>query len=283
MNMASVEKDISQQLRGIYPEGEANSISDWVLEYITGKRRAERIASRKEGLEKEEQDILDGILTRLMKQEPVQYVLKQAWFCGLKFYVDNRVLIPRPETEELVEWVISNCKFPIDQLTILDVGSGSGCIPVALKRRIRKADVWSCDKSKEALTVAIKNAEALGTTVHFIELDFLDHNQWQHLPDVNVIVSNPPYIPQHEGSQLAPNVREHEPHMALFVPDNDALVFYSAIAAFGKLKLKKEGSIYAEIHEDKAKEVLQVFCAQGYQCEIKKDMQGKERMIKAFI
>lgn len=283
MNLISVEKDISQQLRSLYPQGEADSMSDMVLEYITGKKRTERVASGKEGLDKEEEGILEGIIDRLKKQEPIQYVLKQAWFCGLKFYVDNRVLIPRPETEELVEWVISNCRFPIDELTILDVGSGSGCIPISLKRRIRKADVWSCDKSKEALEVAIKNAEALGTRVRFIALDFLDKEQWRYLPEVNILISNPPYIPQKDEQQLAPNVREHEPRMALFVPDNDPLVFYTALASFGKLKLKKEGSIYAEIHEDQGDAVVKLFSAQGYRCELKKDMQGKERMVRASI
>ncbi|MBK5270374.1 MAG: peptide chain release factor N(5)-glutamine methyltransferase, partial [Bacteroidia bacterium] len=206
--------------------------------------------------------------------------LNEAWFCGFKFYIDNNVLIPRPETEELVEWIITNCKFPIGQLSILDIGSGSGCIPIALKRKLRKAEVWSCDISNEALNVARQNANNLGGDVNFFQTDFLNKDLWEELPSYDIIVSNPPYIPEKGKEEMQPNVLMYEPQVALFVPDNDALLFYKAIADFAKKHLNRNGSIYMEIHESHGKEVAQLFQSKNYFTEIKKDMQGKERMLK---
>ncbi len=228
-----------------------------------------------------EESELQELTERLMQHEPVQYVLNETWFCGLKFYVDKNVLIPRPETEELVEWIITNCKFPIDKLKILDIGSGSGCIPIALKRKLRKAEVWSCDISEAALVIAKKNANDLGVDVNFFQLDFLDKDQRQKLYSFDIIVSNPPYVPENDKEQMQPNVLRYEPAMALFVPDNDPLVFYKAIADFGNYHLNKNGTIYAEIHESIGEAVTQVFQPEHYAIELKKDMQGKERMIKA--
>jgi release factor glutamine methyltransferase len=234
-------------------------------------------------LSAEQATLLESYLQRLLTHEPVQYVLNEAWFCGLKFYVDKNVLIPRPETEELVEWIITNCKFPIDQLTILDIGSGSGCIPVALKRRLGKATVWSCDISAEALKIAEKNAAELGVTVQFEELDFLDSEQSNRLPAFDIIVSNPPYVPEKDKDQMRPNVLKYEPATALFVPDHDPLVFYRAIAEFGLTHLNRDGSIYTEMHESLGTATAQLFRSKGYATEIKKDMQGKDRMLKAGL
>lgn len=267
--------------RTIYPDGEASQITDWVMESLTGSKKAERMVYKNSAITKKEELQLQQIAERLLKHEPVQYVLNEAWFCGLKFYVDKNVLIPRPETEELVEWVISNCKFPIDHLSILDIGTGSGCIPIALKRKLRKADVWSCDKSTQALEVAQKNADTLGVDVNFILLDFLNKKETDKLAAFDIIISNPPYVPEKDKQQMRPNVLAYEPHEALFVPDNDALVFYRAIAAFGKDHLNPEGTIYAEIHEDLGDAVSSLFNGDGYVTELKKDMQGKERMIRA--
>ncbi|HEY6505327.1 MAG TPA: peptide chain release factor N(5)-glutamine methyltransferase, partial [Chitinophagaceae bacterium] len=222
-------------------------------------------------------------IKRLLAHEPVQYVLNEAWFCGLKFYVDKNVLIPRPETEELVEWVISNCKFPVDTLSILDIGSGSGCIPIFLKRKLRKAEVWSCDVSEAALRIAEKNAATLGADVNFLLLDFLDKEKRNKLPSFDIIISNPPYIPEKGKQQMQLNVLSYEPHTALFVPDNDALIFYKAIAEFGKDHLTPAGTIYTEIHEDQGKAVSTLFESYGYSAELKKDMQEKERMLKAVF
>src|SRR5258708_14818494 len=156
----------TDQLKTIYEEGEAATIADWVMEHLTGAKKTERSNNQKITLTPEQTEKLNSCLQRLMENEPVKYVLNEAWFCGLKFYVDKNVLIPRPETEELVEWIITNCKFPINELKILDIGSGSGCIPIALKRRLGKAEVWSCDISEAALMIAKKNAGNLGVDVN---------------------------------------------------------------------------------------------------------------------
>jgi release factor glutamine methyltransferase len=272
-----------EQLKLIYDEGEAGAISDWLMEHLAGIKKTDRISEQKRGLTEEEVSRLGSYLKRLLTHEPVQYVLNEAWFCGLKFYVDKNVLIPRPETEELIEWIISDCKFPVDQLKILDIGSGSGCIPVSLKRRIGKAEVWGCDISDSALEVATRNATTLGADVRFIQLDFLAKEQRDPLPQFDVIVSNPPYVPEKDKDQMQPNVRDHEPAVALFVPDNDPLVFYRAIADFGKKHLNPGGTIYTEIYENLGAETLELFVSNGYKSTIKKDITGKERMMKAIL
>ena len=223
-----------------------------------------------------------GYSDRLLHHETVQYVLRESWFCGLRFYVDANVLIPRPETEELVEWIISHCKFPVDKLHILDMGTGSGCIAVALKRRLRKAEVWALDNSEGALEVAKKNAEQLGAEVRFILADMLDKKSWETLPLVDVIVSNPPYIPESRKAEIAPNVLDFEPHSALFAPDDDPYFFYRALAQFAAQHLLPAGQAYAEIHEGTGTDIAQIFAGQGFQTELKKDMQGKDRMLRAW-
>jgi len=272
---------ILNKLRTIYSETEASQATDWIMEHLTGSKKAERMIYKNAEITGQEETQLKKYAEQLMQHEPLQYVLHEAWFCGLKFYVDNNVLIPRPETEELTEWVITNCKFPIDALSILDIGTGSGCIPIALKRKLRKADVWSCDISVAALQVAKKNAETIGVDVNFLLLDFLNENERVQLPSFDIIISNPPYVPQKDKQQMQPNVLNYEPHIALFVPDNDALTFYRAIAQFGKKHLNPNGVIYAEIHEELGKDVLNVFNSSGYEVDLKNDMQGKERMVKA--
>lgn len=271
------------KLRGIYPDEEAGPITDWVMEYLTGSKKAERMIYKHASITAQEETQLEQLTARLLQYEPVQYVLNESWFCGLKFYVDKNVLIPRPETEELVEWIISDCKFPVDELTILDIGTGSGCIAVSIKRRIRKAAVWACDVSPAALEVAAKNASVLGAGVHFTQLDFLNRTEWDQFPLFDIIVSNPPYVPEKDKIQMAPNVLKHEPPGALFVPDNDPLVFYKAIAAFGRSHAAKGGTIYTEIHESLGDATTTIFRESGYQTEMKKDMQGKDRMLRAVF
>lgn len=200
----------------------------------------------------------------------------------MKFYVDQNVLIPRPETEELADWVISDCKFPIQQLSLLDIGCGSGCISIFLKRKLRKADVWACDLSESALAVAERNAKNLGAEIHFFQMDILNEMERNRLQSFDIIVSNPPYIPENDKTQIAPNVLHFEPGTALFVPDTDSLLFYRAIADFGKKKLNPGGAIYVEINEDLGDAVLKLFQSKDYEAIIKKDMQGKNRMVKAI-
>lgn len=273
----------TKQLSTLYEEGEASTISDWLIEHLTGSKKTERINQSKKELSQEQEELLGSYLIRLKENEPIQYVLNEAWFCGLRFYVDKHVLIPRPETEELVEWIITGCRFPIDQLSILDIGSGSGCIPIALKRRLGKADVWSCDVSKDALLVAEKNAKNLGVEVNFMQLDFLDPTQRENLPAFDIIVSNPPYITHRERYGMRANVLEYEPAKALFVPDNDPLVFYKAIADFGKKHLKPNGSIYVEINESLGELTGELFKQNEFKAELKKDISGKDRMIRVKV
>ena len=269
------------KLRTVYPDGEASAICDLVMESLTGSDKTERMMYKHNPVTAEEEEQLNVYAVKLLQHEPVQYVLHEAWFCGLKFYVDENVLIPRPETEELVEWIISNCKFPIDTLSILDIGTGSGCIPVSLKRRLRKASVSAIDISEGAITVARRNATKLSADINFLQLDILNKNNWPALPTVDLIISNPPYIPEQDMTSMDPNILQYEPHTALFVPDNNALVFYEAIADLGKTKLNKGGLLFFEIHEDLGKTVTDLLEKEGYSCEIKKDMQGKDRMVMA--
>lgn len=288
MTMQEATYYLLNKLRSIYSEGETSQITDWVMGHLTGSKKAERMIYKNEAITDKEEIQLKHYSERLLQHEPVQYVLNEAWFCGFRFYVDRNVLIPRPETEELVEWIISTPiaiggKFPVDELRILDIGSGSGCIPISLKRRLRKAEVWACDISEAALTVARRNAEALGTDVNFILLDFLNEEQRKQFPSFDIIVSNPPYVPEKDKEEMQKNVLQHEPHTALFVPDNDPLVFYKAIAEFGKTHLNKAGSIYCEIHENLGEPVTKLFHSHGYTSELKKDMQQKNRMIRSGL
>ncbi len=273
----------NNELKKIYTEGEAASITELLIEHITGTQKSRRATESDQSLPGSHIEQLQKSILRLLDHEPIQYVINEAWFCGLKFYVDKNVLIPRPETEELVEWIITNCKFPLDDLKILDIGTGSGCIPIALKRRLRKAEVWSCDSSEPELEVAKRNARTLGTEINFRHLDFLDKNNWNSFPQFDIIVSNPPYIPEKEKYSMPENVVAYEPRIALFVPDNDPMLFYKAIAEFGKEHLKPGGTIYTEIHESQGEAATDVFRSFGYESEIKKDMQGKDRMIRSTI
>ena len=275
-------------LRSIYADGEASQITDWVMESLTGSKKAERMIYKNSAITKKEEAHLQEYSDRLLKHEPVQYVLQEAWFCGLKFYVDKNVLIPRPETEELVEWIVKEIRNqnpeirrPEDTMSILDIGTGSGCIPISLKRKLQSSEMWSCDISEGALGVAKRNADTFGTEVNFLPLDFLRVDERNKLSSFDIIVSNPPYVPQSDKLQMRPNVLEFEPHIALFVPDNDALIFYKAIAEFGKTHLNRAGKIYVEIYENPGEAILDLFNASGYKTEIKKDLQGKERMLKA--
>jgi release factor glutamine methyltransferase len=213
----------------------------------------------------------------------------------MKLQVNSSVLIPRPETEELVHWIIQDIKKSgkdvferkhaeadvTNELKILDIGTGSGCIALALKKEMPKAEVWGCDISEEALNTARRNGSELDIRVDFQGIDILDNAQHRLLPTVDIIVSNPPYIPLQEKNSMPQNVVQSEPHLALFVPDEDSLIFYRAIAEFGKNRLYPQGNIYFEIHENIAERVMKLLNDMNYLTVLKKDMQGKDRMIKA--
>ncbi len=283
MTQQQARQFCNQKLREIYPESEASAICEHLLEWITGTPPSKRGLDQQKACSTAQLELLDQAIPRLLAYEPVQYITGQAWFCGLPFYVNRHVLIPRPETEELVEWVISNCRFPYEKLDILDIGTGSGCIPLALKKRLGRAHIVSCDISAAALEVARFNSEKLSLPVDFRELNFLDTAQRATLPRFDLVISNPPYIPISEKDKLDVNVVAYEPPQALFVPDEDPLIYYRAIAEFGKTQLKKAGQILVEMHEDLANGCEILFREQGYATEIRKDMQGKNRMLRAWI
>lgn len=282
MTMQEATYFLINQLRTIYPDGEVSQITDWVMEHLTGSKKAERMLYKNSSITYDEEMTLKQYAERLLQHEPVQYVLNECWFYGLKFYVDKNVLIPRPETEELVDWIIRNLKFPFSDLNILDIGTGSGCIAIALKRKLRKAEVWACDISNDALNVAKQNSSNLQADINFMQLDFLNESERNKLSSFDIIVSNPPYVPGKDKINMNKNVVDFEPHTALFVPDNNALVFYSAIAEFAASHLKQNGTVYCEIHENLGKEASIQFMQNGFITELKKDMQGKDRMIKAI-
>ena len=293
MTIDEARKEIAKTIRHIYEQDEAGNIAELLIENITKLPRSERIVRRNDILLPSQKDLLHSSIFRLQQYEPIQYVINEAWFAGMKFYVDKNVLIPRPETEELVHWVVSDCKstignrqltnskFKTSHLKILDVGTGSGCIAIALKNKLPGIEMWACDIRDEALNVARLNADALHATIDFVPLNFLDPDQRRQLPVVDCIVSNPPYIPQGEKKDMKKNVVDHEPWTALFVPDEDPLVFYKAIADFGHKKLNEEGTIYVEIHEDLGEQIRNLFLSRGYRMiHLKKDLQGKERIMK---
>ncbi|MEO6069233.1 MAG: peptide chain release factor N(5)-glutamine methyltransferase [Chitinophagaceae bacterium] len=298
MKYGDAEARLRQQLQTIYETEEAASIAGYAVENISGLSRVQRSHLKDESLPAEMEERLHSITARLLTHEPLQYVIGEAFFAGLTFFVDKNVLIPRPETEELVQWIVSDVIFSgidvleqkrgeadaTNRLKIMDVGTGSGCIAIAIKNKLPKAEIWGCDVSDNALNIARRNGAALDIRVDFVGLNFLDSNQRKQLPTVDIIVSNPPYIPLKDKHTIMPNVLNYEPHEALFVPDNDPLIFYNALAQFGIENLNRGGAIYCEINEVLSADVVAVFTSRNFQnVTTKKDMQGKERMVKAML
>ena len=295
MKLYEAERYIKDQVKNIYSEDESGNIASMLIEYITGMRKSERILHKEQDLNESQVQWIEEYITRLKEHEPPQYIINKAPFYGMELYVDKDVLIPRPETEELADWIIKDVKargLPVfdkkatdadatQQLKILDVGTGSGCIALALKKAMPRAEVWGCDISDKALNVARRNGSELDIRVDFQSVDYLDRAQQKHLPSVDILVSNPPYVPLKDKAEMQPNVVQYEPHTALFVDNNDPLLFYKAIADFGKHRLHANGTIYMEIHENLGNDVKTLFEREGYKVEVRKDMQGKERMVKA--
>ena len=288
---------MTDRLKAIYDEREAASVTGLVMESRMGFRHIDRILRRSEPLDPSAEPRLAADVDALLRNEPVQYVLGEAWFDGLLLKVDRHVLIPRPETEELVQWVAADTAAPKSSQAsspastpssgaarpaILDIGTGSGCIPVALRRRLPHAELTGLDISPDALAVARENGTRYASAVQWVQADILDENHWNDLPVYDIIVSNPPYIASAERSDMHTRVLAHEPHLALFVPDEDPLLFYRGIARFCKTRLCAGGALYLEINEalgEKTKTLLQ---EEGFgEIILKKDLQEKDRMIRA--
>ena len=278
MTIQQANQRLLFQLYSIYDNREAANIADWVMEHITGWRKIDRILYKEVPLTPGKLEQLENYGAQLAAAKPVQYVLQEAWFYAMKLFVNESVLIPRPETEELAAWVIAVNKDK--RLKALDVGTGSGCLAIAIKKNFPETQLYGCDISKPALEVAAKNALVMATPVSFLQLDFTNEHDRELLPEVDLIISNPPYIPIQEKSSMRDNVTLFEPAIALFVEDDDPLVFYKAIADFAAKKLSAGGNIFLETHEDFAGKTAQLFIEKGFSVEIRKDMQGKERMIR---
>jgi len=280
MKISEARKEIIKSIKEIYDDAETSNIAQLVLEHVTQLPKVDWV--KKGGqLNHSQLSSLKEITRRLKQHEPVQYILNEAWFAGLKFYVDRSVLIPRPETDELVDWIVKEGSEQARHMKMLDIGTGSGCIAISIKYKLPAVEMWACDVSDAALTVARMNADNHHAAIDFVALDFLDEEQRKQLGFFDVIVANPPYVPQKDKDPMKKNVVDYEPHLALFVTDEDPLVFYTAIADFGKDHLHEGGRIYLEIHEEIGAQVRSLFLQKAYTgVEIKKDMQGKDRMVR---
>jgi release factor glutamine methyltransferase len=278
MTVNELYRSFLSELENIYDSSEAANISSMVFEKIAGITRPAMIKDPKHVLNKETIARLDDSLAALKMHKPVQYVTGEAWFFKMKLKVSPAVLIPRPETEELADLVIGHLKDK-QAATILDIGTGSGCIAIAIKKNIPASRVTAIDISNEALIIAKENSLEQGTDIDFIKLDFLDETTWRSLPLFDVIVSNPPYIPENEKQILDKNVSEFEPHTALFVENGRPLIFYEKIAAFSKAHLTENGKIFLETHEQFAEQTAALFNSDPYSAEIRKDLFEKQRMV----
>lgn len=313
--IGAAEKKIARQLEAEYGEQEATAIARIVMEHVTGSKPVHLLARKNERLSSEELRALEKILDELNAGIPMQYVLGETEFYGLKFKVAPAVLIPRQETVELVDWIIkensatlqaahdagtvSGKNASVDsggrgeagrrgshgrgtRLRILDIGTGSGCIAVALKKNLPHAEVWACDVSLRALDIARENAVMNRTEIMFRETDILNSRQWKDFPSFDIIVSNPPYVTLAEKQEMADHVLHHEPHLALFVTGSDPLLFYRQIASFAREKLRSGGKLYFEINEAFGEETLSLLDQQGFsRLQLRKDLNGKDRMISA--
>lgn len=269
---------IKQRLHGYYPDSEIVSIAKLLLTQVFGMSVIELYAGKDNSFSANEQKQLDDILIRLQKYEPVQYIIGVEDFYGLTFEVDPNVLIPRPETEELIDWIVQENKSA--GLRVLDVGTGSGCIAVSLAKNLEDAEVTAWDISEGALQVAARNCRRNGVDVRLEQKDILQLSSSDRLFDV--IVSNPPYIAMKEKADMEANVLDWEPGLALFVPDEKPLLFYRKISELGLEMLKPGGRLFFEINRAYGKQVVQMMSALGYRnIELKKDISQNDRMIKA--
>ncbi len=281
MKLCEIQTIFKSALSKLYDVDETTAITRTVLMEVLNYSSTNIISKQQEEISENDEMQLMQILNRLMKSEPMQYVLGYAWFCELKLKVNQHVLIPRPETEELVYWITDENK--INSPSIFDIGTGSGCIAIALAKKIVGAKIMAMDVSKKALQLAEVNALTHHTKINFIEQDILRIGNSVPQNKYDIIVSNPPYVLQSEQSSMHPHVLNHEPHLALFVPDNDGLIFYKAIVEYANNNLNTNGKLYFEINEAKAEEVIQLFDDEHYKDVIlKKDLQGKNRKVCAI-
>lgn len=277
--MHPIVREIRDALRGYYPDSEALSLARILLVETFGFSTLELYGGKDREFSGNEKEVLDEMMARLQKNEPIQYIIGRETFCGMTFEVDRNVLIPRPETRELVEWIVADCQGKRG-CRLLDVGTGSGCISVSLAKLLPDSVVEAWDISEGALDVARRNCFRNGVEVDFRLQDVLKAEPGETRFDV--IVSNPPYITEKEKADMEANVLDWEPSTALFVPDADPLLFYRKIAELGLALLYEGGSLYFEINRAYGEETLAMLDGLGYkELEIRKDSWGNDRMIKA--
>ena len=291
MLLKHYKKHFFNSLKDIQDEQEIESFFFILTEYLHHLTRVEVALQPNFELSDTEIEKWNSILVQLQQDKPIQYITGEAWFYGLRFEVNENTLIPRPETEELVEWILNS---PITQnpslITILDIGTGTGCIPIALKANLSQANVTAIDVSKKALEVAKRNAESNKVEINFIQANILDVEDLlilttpnSQLPaSIDIIVSNPPYVRNIEKLEIKKNVLNYEPHLALFVEDTDALLFYRKIAQLALKSLSPKGLLFFEINQYLGKETVELLQNLGFKnIELKKDMFGNDRMVKS--
>ncbi len=272
---------IHKELKSYYPKTEIDGFIRIIFSVLKSYNTTDLIIRKDENLNDDDRFQITEIVNRLKTYEPIQYILGEADFFGLTFQVNADVLIPRQETEELVDWILQQTTST--NPSILDIGTGSGCIPISLKKYLPEAQVKGCDISEKALKTAKYNAELNQVSVDFFQLDILNP-ELNDISKVDIIVSNPPYVTEKEMKLMHDNVLKHEPHSALFVPDNDPLLFYKALADFGKAHLKNEGQLFWEINESYGSECIDLLQEKGFiGVQLKKDINGKDRMVSAQL
>lgn len=278
-------------LQNIHEEQEIESFFFILTEYLHHLKRVDVALQPDFELSDSEIQKWNAIVSDLQQEKPIQYITGETWFYGLRFQVNENTLIPRPETEELVEWIIESQKSNVQSqtLAILDIGTGTGCIPISLKTNILQANVSAIDVSEHALEVAKRNAELNKVEINFIQANILEVKDLSQLPTPNsqlrtnfdIIVSNPPYVRNLEKQEIKKNVLEYEPHLALFVEDTDALLFYRKIAQLALKNLTPNGLLFFEINQYLGNETVELLKNLGFKnIELKKDMYGNDRMIK---
>lgn len=276
--MRSEINDIKKSLSGLYPDYEISAFIRIIVEHISKRQFSPLLIDDLELSEDQKQKI-DEIVERLERKEPIQYIIGECEFFSLPFKVGEGVLIPRPETEELVELILNNSDGS-RKLRVLDIGTGSGAIAIALAANLPKAEVDAWDVSYEALAIAYENAENNKVDVSFYLTDVFEDILTDEKYDI--LVSNPPYVLESEKEEMDKNVLDYEPHLALFVPDREALIYYIRIAEVGKEILNEGGNLYFEIHRDKGAEMKQMLEAAGYSdVQVYKDLSQNDRMVKA--
>lgn len=280
-SLSATQIYFSNQLQALFSEREVKTMFEALIKLRLKWSSADLLLHHDARLSESDLLFIRSAVKRLLLHEPFQYVIGNTEFYGLSINCAPGALIPRPETEELVDWILEELKGK--ESKILDIGTGSGCIALALKKSTSKSKVWGLDLSETALNIAKENAIALGIEVGFFLHDILSNQPLEFENKFfDVIVSNPPYIPMNEQITMQQNVLQFEPHEALFIPDHDPLLFYRVIATKSQILIKNEGTLYFEIHEDFAAQVEVLLADLGFiNIELRKDLQGKSRMIKA--